>query len=127
MGFFLTFYSVDKDTVLEPVTGEGGVGKTFEYDEVFNNDAVSPKRIASWKNQHTLAEIMAAANLCSNDDLGPWVITKNDIPLIVSEITARNNEQTDDRWNDYEGLKLFLILKNKSFDFDKDWFIFTAG
>lgn len=127
MGFYLTFYSVDKDTVPEPITGEDGVGKTLEYDEVFNDDAVAPKRILSWKNQRTLVEIIAQANVCPNDKLGPWVVGKEDIPVIVSEIIARNNEQNDDRWNDYDGLSTFLMTQHQDFDFDQKLLIFTAG
>lgn len=127
MGFYLTFYSVDKDTVSEPVAGENGVGKTLEYDEVFDDDAVVPKRIASWKNQRTLVEVMVQANACPNDELGPWVVSKEDIPLIVSELLASSNEQNDDRWNDYEGLSVFLMARHQDFDFDQKLLIFTAG
>ena len=127
MGFYLTFYSADKDTVSEPVTGENGVGKTLEYDEVFDDDAVRPKRLASWKNQRTLVEVMAQANVCPNDKVGPWVVGKEDIPIIVSEIIACGNKQDDDRWNDYEGFSTFLMSRHKDFDFDQKLLIFTAG
>lgn len=127
MGFYLTFYSVDKETVPEPVTGEDGVGKTLEYDEVFDDDAVAPKRLATWKNQRTLVEIMARVNICPNDKLGPWVVSKEDIPMIVSEIIACSNEQNDDRWNDYEGLSTFLMARHQDFEFDQKLLIFTAG
>lgn len=127
MGFYLTFYSVDKDTLPEPGTDIDGEGISFDYDDVFEEDAVIPTRIGSWKNMHELRDVLHRAECCDKDSLGPWVIRKQDISRILSWLSYHAGENPDDRWTDYEGLKLFLMMKKEAFDFDKNWLIFTAG
>lgn len=126
MGFVIRFDTIDKEDLSSDELFDIGSIRYFSHDYLYeeNNFKISP--LGSYRGMTPLYDALVNADAVLFIERVTWVLEKEKIDRILSELDELRKKNGDDPFTEYDTFIKQLTAIKLNHDFDKAWLLFTA-